>query len=294
MYELYKNYPQTPIRNVVIPGTHESGSYGISWISAAEPGERTSYATSKPLVATWAKTQFLNVYQQLEHGIRYLDLRIAFDDKQRAVIAHGLVSTSLNTVLKDIRKFSIAHPKEIILLRYTLSSDYTSSLPDGGTSETSRATQLITQYFGSQILNFSQDATFNDFWSQNKSIMIFIDSYNGYWPNCYTLHGVESFLDRHVQGNIGDMISDTQLIYTPPTKGFFFVENTYWASPFLQENSLSKYSTDLRARTLQMLRGWHSRGYILNVVTTDFFDKIPFVETLLQFNKDKLRQGLPF
>ncbi len=96
----------TPLNNLVIPGTHDSGTYGITAQSAPSPDDQSptcasiqsdvdanvsSSSTAKvldnligkycgPIIgsisAEWAKAQDVNLTGQLDGGARYLDIRV--------------------------------------------------------------------------------------------------------------------------------------------------------------------------------------------------------------------------
>jgi len=106
---------QRPISQVVIPGSHDSGTFG-SFVLPIQTGE--------------SQTQDMTILQQLEHGIRSFDLRaepncVSFfhpfvcDD---LVFVHGpdVTNASLYQALHEIETFSLSHPKEIIILKINL------------------------------------------------------------------------------------------------------------------------------------------------------------------------------
>ena len=55
--------PNLKLNEINIPGTHDSGTYNVAILKSE-----------------WAQTQNLNIKEQLELGIRYLDIRLALDD----------------------------------------------------------------------------------------------------------------------------------------------------------------------------------------------------------------------
>lgn len=115
-----------PLNRIAIPGTHDSGTYGLdtsSEYAPDDPGIRTwlgDGSGTKSLYVRWSRTQSLTVAEQLACGIRSLDLRIATyggdDDDIR--ITHGLWGPSLDDVLAQIKAFVRRYPKEIVLLHF--------------------------------------------------------------------------------------------------------------------------------------------------------------------------------
>lgn len=125
---------------LALPGTHNSGANYISLdnnISVAEAlrpsvpdlpwglDEKLLSATSKldPLidavVGLYALNQESSISEQLNNGIRYLDIRFNYDKESDAMfIAHGAVKyKSLDLVMQEIEAWLAAHPSETILLR---------------------------------------------------------------------------------------------------------------------------------------------------------------------------------
>jgi hypothetical protein len=117
MEELYNDpnsaFKTKKIYQIVIPGTHDSGCANINY-------------------TPWAQTQERTILQQLQNGIRYLDLRFApgggsngggfrvvhpfnnsgfIDGKER--------STTFNDVVDDVNSFIAQNPKEIVILHIT-------------------------------------------------------------------------------------------------------------------------------------------------------------------------------
>ena len=79
------------INQINIPGTHDSGCYDTVWT-----------------VAQCSDTQSLTIKEQLEHGIRYLDIRLALDDDNNLYTSHknyacydGSEKLYLSKVLND-------------------------------------------------------------------------------------------------------------------------------------------------------------------------------------------------
>lgn len=87
--------------DVSLPGTHDSAAYKMNGLSI--------------FTQPWAKTQDLTITQQLDAGIRYLDLRI-YDDLS---MHHGIswVGENLEYHLKEIISFLNANPSEFVVVR---------------------------------------------------------------------------------------------------------------------------------------------------------------------------------
>mmetsp|Transcript_8977 Transcript_8977/g.14398 ORF Transcript_8977/g.14398 Transcript_8977/m.14398 type:complete len:487 (+) Transcript_8977:150-1610(+) len=101
MGTLVQSVPEVTLGNMVIPGTHDSGSFSI------EPYK---------LFSAVGRTQNVSVLEQLHRGTRYLDLRIAGagDD---VFIFHGcLKGCKFERILDDVHLFCQDFPGEFLVI----------------------------------------------------------------------------------------------------------------------------------------------------------------------------------
>jgi len=105
MQHLAQANPDAKLRTLVIPGTHDSGTATISKM--------------KPFAAV-GLTQNLSIFEQLNRGIRYLDIRMAgTPGATGASIFHGcLMGDPLANVLQQIATFLNEHPGEFLFLEF--------------------------------------------------------------------------------------------------------------------------------------------------------------------------------
>lgn len=124
----------TPLTHVSIPGTHDAACHDLTgvlpqlsnsrWASLADdilPGG----ITGNYLVEVLAKTQTLNITQQLQAGVRFFDLRPSFREGDKLPIYHGIIRTTstLPGVLNQVANFLNANPSEYVILRLKAESD---------------------------------------------------------------------------------------------------------------------------------------------------------------------------
>lgn len=87
---------EIPLTQVVIPGAHNAGSYGMSKM---------------------AQCQKDNLRTQFQYGVRQFCLRLSTDRKGRIVLAHGVTKGDLfENALRDLQAVLEAYPTEILLL----------------------------------------------------------------------------------------------------------------------------------------------------------------------------------
>jgi len=124
----------TSLAALSIPGTHDSG------------------ARNEPVAGT-AKCQDLTIAQQLEAGVRFLDIRCRHIDNGFA-IHHGSIYQNLNfnDVLVACTNFLAAHPKETILMSVKEEYDATNN------------TRTFEQTFDTYVQQYS------NFWSLGVTV----------------------------------------------------------------------------------------------------------------------------
>lgn len=102
----------------VLPGSHNSGAISVSdtdgWSNAW----------------MYAQTQTLSITEQLELGVRFLDLRLhvyynQIDIHDKIVISHLLDSNlTLSAVLGEVNAFLVAQPTEFVVLYLRIDSEH--------------------------------------------------------------------------------------------------------------------------------------------------------------------------
>jgi hypothetical protein len=103
MKALTKQCPDMKVRDIIVPGTHDSASYTIS---------------SLQLFSAVGRTQNLSVQDQLLAGARYIDVRVANAKKRIGLsIWHGcLEGGAFMEVLEEVEEFLKNHEQEFVVL----------------------------------------------------------------------------------------------------------------------------------------------------------------------------------
>lgn len=112
---------------ITLPGTHDSGAYELT--ADLVPGytsdniEAIIYAAEAkgiPLeqaITSWSQAQDQDFYRQLQGGIRYFDLRAAWDTNSSSWrAAHFEFGNKIQVMLDDILRFVVQHPHELVVL----------------------------------------------------------------------------------------------------------------------------------------------------------------------------------
>jgi len=88
---------ETPLKKVAIPGAHDAGTVGMPYFTS---------------------TQDRSITQQLNCGIRYLDLRVSYA-KGKLLMYHGpSKGIALTSVLDDVCRFLTENPSENVILDF--------------------------------------------------------------------------------------------------------------------------------------------------------------------------------
>ncbi|ESL09559.1 variant-surface-glycoprotein phospholipase C [Trypanosoma rangeli SC58] len=133
MHDLRSFIGHSAVTQVFFVGSHNAGTYGIQKKSpfgrdAPGPFYRRAKIGSlarflfRGVSAAWAKCQGMSIRAQLDHGVRYLDLRVATNlkDNDRLYTTHGQISVALRDVVEDVRAFldDPASANEFIVLDF--------------------------------------------------------------------------------------------------------------------------------------------------------------------------------
>lgn len=107
MTDLQKQIGDLRIRDLFLPGTHDSGSYRLNF----------NPSLKETIITKYSLTQDENIFNQLMHGIRYLDIRVGHysNTPEKFFINHGIIrQVSLIDVIDQIKDF-LDETNEIII-----------------------------------------------------------------------------------------------------------------------------------------------------------------------------------
>ncbi len=152
MKELNESIGHKPIKDLVIPGSHDAAT----WDLVSNIGD------------AFAKCQRVDIKQQLLCGSRYLDLRAQYRDNDWYMF-HGIVAmkTKLVEVINDLKWFAENYPEEVVIV----------TLLGPDICQIDAIIQRLEQHtvsiddeaeLGKSISNFC----LNDFYKLNKNIVL--------------------------------------------------------------------------------------------------------------------------
>lgn len=219
------------ILNVAIPGSHNAMMYSVLKNSPAAPDAPRGLEVMNRLFPTcvqnWLLTQSYTIRQQLEHGVRYLDIRTSYHNGG-FMFCHGLFSCDNLQPLEEINAFLQMHPKEVVILDFqhvyncdrVLHQKYCDTilaifgkkiLPRLGTDLASCSIERMTAT-GKQIIviyrKYSDEL--KQFWGDNN--------FPTPWPNTMSRTKLKAILEQNIQLRDMDNGYVTQCVLTPTIK----------------------------------------------------------------------------
>ncbi|CAG2101825.1 unnamed protein product [Medioppia subpectinata] len=264
----------TPIWKLTIPGSHDSGSYGLSVDLGVSPDRpdlqrnifvRLFKCFSLPTIHRWTKTQSLDITGQLAAGIRYIDIRTASKvDDNNLYFCHGLYGPQVVDMLHQINAFLQQNQREIVFIDfqhfYRLSDD-----------DHKQLTTKIMEIFGRKLVPYSSQLlmdriTLRYLWDKRQQVFVYYRNETGRmeapvlwpsrclpnpWANTMSREKLTSFLDTNISGRPPNSMYVTQGILTPSNRyvGLHFYSSLRWDLADACNQCLTKWLEDKSAGT---------------------------------------------
>ncbi|MEI5906978.1 phosphatidylinositol-specific phospholipase C domain-containing protein [Bacillus spongiae] len=196
MEQVYSSTPEfgkQTLREVILPGTHDSGTATMDDANdPRDPGpdfwdlknlvQNAAAQAGKSIVADWSQTQGLTIEEQLNEGIRYLDLRVApnvwqpvFDSYQiqetNLRTLHGLYGEGVNEIIADTKTFLDENEKEIVILDFQHFYEMTERSYE-------YLNTLLQDTFGDLLVpsSYGVNIPLEQLWSENKRVIVLYGS----------------------------------------------------------------------------------------------------------------------
>lgn len=187
-----------PINRIPLLGSHDAGSCDVDRDSPPCKGYLTHsghhiHRMPKGTDVTSARCQSASIKDQLRYGVRYLDLRIAWQDGAYW-IEHMWMSTPLlgeAGVFAQIKDFLREHPQEVVILHM---QELYSDTGRMNIDEANAYFQLVSQEFGTALAprgDFSS-TTLGDIWAAGANLIIVADVKGSLEPFIWYEHQVDS------------------------------------------------------------------------------------------------------
>lgn len=297
MHDLAGHIGGRRLREVAIPGSHHSGAYNLTNAKTVGFGR------------AWADAQSLTIKQQLEAGVRYLDLRLMYYAgvlglQEGVYVAHtsdGGVLTywgeKVEAIVQAVRDFQDAHEREIVILDFNhfyamnaAQHDRLAKLlraafgdlaaPPGESDLTieemwSRGRRVVLLYGGDQQGSGGQDralAIFPALWGQDKIYAT--------WANATDFQTLYDRVDNALKLRDRSRLYNVFGTFTPDGA---MIAKSYlpFVSGFASLESAAKV---VGPQFMGWLR-WVWSGRAINIVSLDYFQNTNLVETMIALNR---------
>lgn len=304
------------LREIALPGTHDSGTYAmhsdspvasdnfgsqindfadkLSGLFGALMGDAARDIAS-PAIRQWSVSQTSSFYEQLAGGIRYLDLRVQ-GDNGGFVTVHGLFGAYIKDLFIQVNQFCSRRQfdKEVLILDFNHFYEMTPALHR-------ELATAIGQAFGDKLIDKSegQDVTLGRLWQTSKRILVLYDdestakSVNFLWPS--------SVLTSHWpdKQTAGTLITDLEEEVSRAHPGLFILQGVVTPdtdmivegmTPFTSSpSSLLECAKRVTPRVTDWLLSRAGKGAGVNIVIVDWFnhyeDNNHFVQTVVDLNE---------
>ncbi|CAA0110759.1 1-phosphatidylinositol phosphodiesterase [BD1-7 clade bacterium] len=200
MTQGYFSQPNKQLRNICIPGSHDTGTYSIT----------------SGIDENISQTQNLDVGEQLAAGYRYFDLRFKRSGSEWVAFHGPSTGAPLSAIGSDLQAFVNANPQEIVLLKV---------LVDGDKATREAFYADLSNYIGNRMAprSLGTDVTFEDLWALDKNVIVLwtANDYASY-PNTWSFSG--SLIDPWAnRTNINGLLGHQKDKANDPRNGKFFV-----------------------------------------------------------------------
>jgi len=131
MYDNWHEIASQNITEIIIPGSHNSGTACLSNDTSNDHGGRLirkcafwfGQSSTYHVAKKWSACQPWSILEQLQSGLRYLDLRIGVDTNQtlpskQLRVCHGFFAESIEMVLQQVVDFCIVNTNEFVVLDF--------------------------------------------------------------------------------------------------------------------------------------------------------------------------------
>lgn len=166
-----------PLMTLAIPGSHHSGTYNLKEDSEITPDQPWCVRALNPndmirrAVYNWSKDQSLNIRQQLEAGVRFLDVTVAYINENIYVV-HGLRCMAIRDLFRQVNDFVNIHTKEIVLIDINRFYEFRESHHE-------KLFNMIDAIFGNKLVHRPPNArnalsySLNKLWTGLGQVIIF-------------------------------------------------------------------------------------------------------------------------
>jgi hypothetical protein len=171
------------LRELLLPGSHDSGAYmltnalapaiaGSDEINALIVWAEAHGIPFNAIITPWALAQRGTIREQLEAGVRYIDLRICYNGSDFFTY-HFQIGPTIQTLLDDMHSFLQAHPHELLVVEAQLWQPTNSSFAIPPEAKKRLAGMMLRAFEGLLIpLSARIDVPYATLLQANKRVLV--------------------------------------------------------------------------------------------------------------------------
>jgi hypothetical protein len=216
-----------------LPGTHDTLTYDLGTIMSRTAitdnlslGELIKlleeYSVPGQLIGEFmklqAQTQTLSLTDQLNSGVRFLDIRLSHEDDGWYGYHFVITNSKVDTYLTEINSWLEDHPTEMVVLwvSHHGSCCLQDQFPGAGDEDYSDLFEEISSIFGSKLVNPSTDGhpsetEYSDYQSAKRQVVLYLSDYQrfGSPPTALNACPVETDTQTHCPAGSGGICNIT-------------------------------------------------------------------------------------
>lgn len=273
---------------IYLPATHDSGTYGIisvynrpvTDVFAPDDGENTVIRLGEfvGVADKWSKAQDKTILEQLNDGVRVIDLRPCVEKNGTLRVCHGLYAAAMDDILNDVATFAGQHPKELVMLTMQ-------TFAGMGDSDHARLITHVQSKLAGHLLSYqagevSPTKKLSEVWATGKSVAVSYDDARRapeFMPSSLTTGSWTGDIWQRdktrarLEGKV----------YDQPTSNFFSTSGPVTPDSTLITNSMDplgnypKSLEEVAAATNPVVLGWLKNEWsnkALNIISVDFYE----------------------
>lgn len=266
------------LNDLMIPGTHNSGSY-----QDYDPGKDT-------IINRYVITQDETVFNQLVYGNRYLDLRLAYLNNE-FWITHSIFigDVPLSKIIEDVKAFINATQEIVILDFHRFETGFNGP---NSMKVHEKLIQYLEDELGSMMIpsSYGYEIPLNRLWEENRRLYVgYVDTSGTFghnseflfrrvshqWADADTLRDLEAYFNRTVCIRFRRNLQSSMAQMTPKPARLLF--------DFYRGLRPMAQTVNLKITEWFRERWWHCA----NIVATDFFHGSNIIEVAIEANKKR-------
>ncbi len=295
MRDLPDSIKSRPLNQIHLPGSHDSAAYYFNL--SATPSLKTpmmnwaiNIARREPIIAGLIQrttlTQKLTLMQQLEQGVRALDLRIFYNQALKAFyLAHSIASIPLDSALEQIQAFLKVHPTELLLVQMQPDAEHSENHQPYQEQALDKIEITLSSLLVPRLnkFTFNQTLTMRDLLAKKYQILWSTtldpqrprraiwptNAFNTYWPNSQnTTESLDRIVDYIQELESGNQLNLVFFTVTP-TQDSLIAAIVGYAAECDTPDSLIEWSELMNRASIEYINNASRELKSVNIISSD-------------------------